>query len=62
LHNKLHNLHPSPNIIKAIKSEDEMGGTCSMYGGSEKYIKILNTKHEGKRPLDNIRMDLREIE
>jgi hypothetical protein len=58
---ELHNLYSSPNIIRKVK-EDEMDIACSMY-------RILVGKSEEKRPLgrpgrrwvDNVKMDLKEI-
>ena len=40
---KLHNeeinvLYSSPNIMRAIKIENEMGGACSAYGGGERHV------------------------
>jgi hypothetical protein len=48
---------------------NEMGRTCSAYGGEERCIQGLVRKPEGKRPLgrprsrwqDNIKMDLMEV-
>jgi hypothetical protein len=63
---KLHNnLYSSPNIIRMIVKEDEVGRACSTNGGTRNAYSIL----EGNRPLgrpgrrwvDNIKMDLREI-
>jgi hypothetical protein len=49
--------------------ENEMGGTCSTYGGEKRLYKVLVGKPEGKRPLerprrrweDNIKMNLQEV-
>ena len=49
--------------------KNEMGGTCSTYGGEERRILGFLGKPEGKRPLgrrrlrgeNNINMDLQEI-
>jgi hypothetical protein len=39
LHNEeLHNLYSSPNIIRMIVKEDEMGRACSTNGGEEECI------------------------
>jgi hypothetical protein len=40
LHNKeLNDLYSSPNIVRVIKIEkNEMGGTCSTYGGEQRRI------------------------
>ena len=49
---------------------NEVGGTCSAYGGEERYIQSFGGgKSEGKRPLGrprsrwecNIKMDLQEV-
>jgi hypothetical protein len=71
LHNeKLHNLYPSPNIIRMIKSSRmEMGRACSTHGEKKNSCGILVGKPEGRSPLgrlkrrweDNIKMNLREI-
>ena len=51
--------------------KNEMGGTCSTYGGKRIGVyRVLVGKPEGKRPLgrprhrweDNIKMDLRDVE
>jgi hypothetical protein len=37
LHNdELHNLYSSPNIVRV--TEVEVGGTCGMHGGRERYL------------------------
>ena len=50
--------------------KNEMGGTCSTYGGKERCIyRLLEEKHGSKRPLgrhrrrweENIKMDLQEV-
>jgi hypothetical protein len=49
--------------------KNEMGGTCSAYGGGERYIQGFGGKPEGKRQLgrprrrweDNIKIDLQEV-
>jgi len=39
LHNEeLNELYCSPNIVRVIKIENEMGGACSTYGGEERGI------------------------
>jgi hypothetical protein len=38
-----------------------MGRACSTNGGKMNAYRILVGKPKGKRPLDNIKMDLREI-
>jgi hypothetical protein len=38
LNEEHHDLYSSPSIIRIIKSEDEVGGTCSRTGGKEKCI------------------------
>jgi hypothetical protein len=70
LHNEaLHNLYPSPSIIRVIKSR-RMRWAGHVARMKEKSNRILVGKPEGKRPLgrprrrwlDNIKMDLREVE
>jgi hypothetical protein len=53
LHNEeLHNMYYSPNIIRIIKfKEDEMGRTCSTYGGEKSAYSASIGKCEGKRPV-----------
>ena len=49
--------------------KNEMGGSCSKYGGVETVYRVLVGEPEGKRPLgrprrrweDNIKMDLQEV-
>jgi hypothetical protein len=67
---ELHNLYPSPGIIRQIKSRRMRwaGHVARMVEGRNVY-RVLLGKIEGKRPLerprrrweDGIRMDLREI-
>jgi hypothetical protein len=71
MHNEeLHSLYSSsPSIIRMIKSEDEMGRTCSTNWEKRNAYRILVRNPEGKRPLggrrnrrvDNIIMNLRMI-
>jgi hypothetical protein len=62
--NELHNLYSSPNIIRIIISEYEMGRTCRMLGEVRHAYKILVGKPEGKtmlrRSQHNIKMDHKE--
>jgi hypothetical protein len=70
LHNeKLHNLYPSPDVIRQVKSRRMMwAGHVARMGEERKVYKILVGKPKGKRPLgrprrrweDGIRMDLGE--
>jgi hypothetical protein len=71
LHNEeLHNLYPSPDIVRAIKAKRMRGAghVVRMEEMTNSY-KILSRRHEGKGPLrrtrrrweDNIIMDLGEI-
>jgi hypothetical protein len=48
--------------------KNEMGGSCSTYGGEERRgaLKVLVGSSEGKKPLshrweDNIKIDLQEV-
>jgi hypothetical protein len=69
LHNELHNLHSSPNIVRVIKSMRMKwaGHVARMEEGRGVY-EVLVGRPLGKRPLvrsrrrweDNIKMDLRE--
>jgi hypothetical protein len=39
LHNdEIHSLYSSPNIVRLIYKEDEVGGTCGMHGEGERYL------------------------
>jgi hypothetical protein len=69
LHNELHSLYLSPNIIRQIKSRRMRWAGHVARMGEERYAyKVLVIKPEGKRPLgrprrrweDEIRLDLRE--
>jgi hypothetical protein len=70
LHEELHNLYSSPNIIRMIKSSRmRWAGHVAQMGEKRNAHRILVGKPEGKRPLgkprrrwaDDIKMDLREI-
>jgi hypothetical protein len=52
LHNELHKLYPSPNIIRHIKSRRrKWAGHVARTGEQRILYKILVGKPEGKRPL-----------
>ncbi|KAJ4429835.1 hypothetical protein ANN_22039 [Periplaneta americana] len=71
LHNaELHALHPSPDIIRNIKSRRlRWAGYVARMGESRNAYRVLVGRPEGKRSLgrprrrweDNIKMDLREV-
>jgi hypothetical protein len=60
---------PPVNFSGDQIEKNEMGGACSMYGGEERFIRVLVGKPEGERPLgrsrrrweDNSKMDLQEV-
>jgi hypothetical protein len=67
---ELHNLYPSLNIIRIIKSRRmRQAGHIARMGEKRDAYRILMGKPEGKRPLgrpgrkweDNIKMNLREL-
>ena len=67
---KFHSLHPSPNIVRVIKSRRlRWAGHVGRMEEGRSALKILTGKPTGKRPLgrprrrweDNIRMDLEDI-
>jgi hypothetical protein len=61
LHNKeLHNLYPSPNIIKQMKSRKmRWAGHAARMGEERKLYKVLVGQPEGKRPLGRPGVDTR---
>jgi hypothetical protein len=71
LHNQyLHDLYPSPNVVRVIKSRRmRWAGHVAVMVEERGVYRILVGKPEGKRPLgrprrrweDNIRMDLQEV-
>jgi len=48
---------PQQNFSSDKIEKNEMGGTCSAYGGEERRIKGLGGKPEEKRPLGRQRVD-----
>jgi hypothetical protein len=69
-HEELHNMYSSPSIITMIKSRRmRWAGHVAQMGEKRNAYRILVGKPEGKRELgrpgrrwvDNIKMDLREI-
>jgi hypothetical protein len=66
---QLHNVYDSLNIIRVVKIDCEIGGSCSTCGRGEKCIQNLGGNSKGNRPLgrpelrweNNIAMGLREI-
>jgi hypothetical protein len=70
LHNELHDLYTSPNIVWVIKSKMRWAGQVARMVQERGLYKVLAGKPEGKRPLgrlrsrweDNVRMDLHEVE
>jgi hypothetical protein len=70
LSGELHNLYPSPDIIRQIKSRRmRWAGHVARMGEGRNVWRVLVRKPEGRRPLerprrrreDGIKMDLREI-
>jgi hypothetical protein len=67
---ELHDLYPSPSIIRIIKWRMRWVGYVAQIGEMRNIYRLLVGKLEGKRPLgrpkyrwiDNIKMDLLEIE
>jgi hypothetical protein len=52
IHDELHNLHSSPNIIRVLKSRKiRWSGQASHIGEMRNVYKILIEKCDGKRPL-----------
>jgi hypothetical protein len=71
LHDELHNLYSSPNIVRIIKSRRmRWAGHVACMGEGRGVYRVLIGRSGGRRPLgrprcrweDNIKTDLREIE
>jgi len=61
LHNELHILHASPNIIRVMKPRRMTGkGHKARTGEMRNVYKILIGRPEGKRPLGDLGVDGRE--
>jgi hypothetical protein len=67
---ELHNLNPSPSIIRMAKSRRmRWAGHIALMGAKRNAYRILVGRPEGKKPLgrsrrrwvDNIKMDFREM-
>jgi hypothetical protein len=69
LHEELHDLYSSPNIVRVIKPRMRWVGHVARMREERGVYTILVGKPEGKRPMgrprrrweDNIRMDLQEV-
>jgi hypothetical protein len=62
LHNEeLHNLYDSPNIIRAIIKENEIGVTCSTYERRKMHSRFWSENLKGRDPSENLGVDGRII-
>jgi hypothetical protein len=54
---ELHNLYSSPDIIRIIQSEGEMGGACSTHGAGKKCTKFWSVNVKERYCLKDLGTD-----